>query len=135
VAAVAICVRRREGVVVPHVAVGAGHHFPRRRHLVRARQGPARGAVIEDRRVPGDGVMARRAVRCRKRRSGRRVRRIIGLLPGGQMAARIPAVRRSNRQRVVIVDVARRAGRYFASIGHQLVRIRQRETRRCMVEG
>ena len=70
VAAVAIRVRRREGVVVPHVAVGAGHHFPGWRHLVRARQRPARGAVIECRRGPRDGVMACRAVRCRKRRPG-----------------------------------------------------------------
>ena len=87
VAAVAVRVRRRERVVVPHVAVGAGHHFPCRRHLVRARQCPTGRAVIEGCRVPGNGVMARRAVRGRKRRSGRRVRRIIGLLPGRQVAA------------------------------------------------
>ena len=70
VAAETICVCRRKGVVVPHVAVGAGHHFPGWRHLVRARQRPARGAVIECRRGPRDGVMACRAVRCRKRRPG-----------------------------------------------------------------
>ena len=69
-AAVAICVRRREGVVVPHVAVGAGHDLSRRGHLMRTRQRPACGAVIECRRGPGDGVMACRAVRCRKGRSG-----------------------------------------------------------------
>ena len=59
VAAVAIRVRRREGVVVAHVAVGAGHDFTGGRILVRARQRPARGAVIEDRCIPGDGVVAR----------------------------------------------------------------------------
>jgi len=47
VAAVAIRVRHREGVVVAHVAVGAGHDFTGRRHLVRARQRPARGAVVK----------------------------------------------------------------------------------------
>jgi len=47
VAAVAIRVRRREGEVVAHVAVGAGHDFPGRRHLVRARQRPARGSVVK----------------------------------------------------------------------------------------
>ena len=86
-ATVAVRVRRREGVVVPRVAVRTGHHFPRRRHLVRARQGPAGGAVIEGRCGPGDGVVARRAVRCRKRRPRCRVRGVVGLLPGGQMAS------------------------------------------------
>jgi len=47
VAAVAIRVRYREGVVVAHVAVGAGHDFTGRRHLVRTCQRPARGAVVK----------------------------------------------------------------------------------------
>ncbi len=47
VAAVAIRVCHREGVVVAHVAVGAGHNFTGRRHLVRTRQRPARGAVVK----------------------------------------------------------------------------------------
>ena len=46
-AAVAIRVRHREGVVVAHVAVGAGHDFTGRRHLVRTGQRPARGAVVK----------------------------------------------------------------------------------------
>jgi len=70
VAAVAIRVRRREGVVVAHVAVGAGHDFTGRRHLVRARQRPARGAMVKGCGGPGDGVVASRAVRCRIRRAG-----------------------------------------------------------------
>ena len=69
VAAVAVRVRYRKGVVVPYVAVRAGHHLPCRRHLVRARQGPACRAVIEGRRGPGDRAMACRAIRRRKRRS------------------------------------------------------------------
>jgi len=47
VAAVAIRVRYREGIVVAHMAVGAGHDFTGRRHLVRTRQRPARGAVVK----------------------------------------------------------------------------------------
>jgi len=70
VAAVAIRVRCREGVVVAHVAVGAGHDFTGRRHLVRTRQRETGGAVVEGCRGPGDRVVARRAVRCRIRRSG-----------------------------------------------------------------
>jgi len=70
VAAVAVRVRYREGVVVPYVAVRAGHHLSCRRHLVRARQGPACRAVIEGRRGPRDRAMACRAVRRCKRRSG-----------------------------------------------------------------
>ena len=62
------------------------------------------------------------------------MRRIVGLLPGRQMASRVAAVGRCNRQRVVIVDVARRAGRRFPRRCH-LVRIRQRETRGRVVEG
>ena len=70
VAAVAIRVRHRESVVVADVAVSAGHDFTGRRHLVRTRQRPARGAVVKGCGGPGDGVVARRAVRCGIRRSG-----------------------------------------------------------------
>ena len=69
-AAVAVRVRHRKGVVASYVAVRAGRHLSCRRHLVQARQGPTRGAVVEDRRGPGDRAMACRAVRRRKRRSG-----------------------------------------------------------------
>ena len=70
VTAVAIRVRHREGVIAAHVAVGAGHDFPGRRHLVRARQRPARGAMVKGCGGPGDGVVASRAVRGGIRRSG-----------------------------------------------------------------
>ena len=63
VAAVAIRVRHRESVVVPNVAVSAGRDFAGRRHLVRARQRPARGAVIKGCGGPGNGAVASRAVR------------------------------------------------------------------------
>jgi hypothetical protein len=58
VAAVAIRVRSREGVVVALVAIGAGHDFPRWRQLMGTSQGPACRAVIENRRVPRDCVVA-----------------------------------------------------------------------------
>jgi len=55
------------------------------------------------------------------------VRRIIGLLPVGQMASRIPAIRRGDLQSVIVVDVTVRAGGHFAR-RRQLVRVRQRKT-------
>lgn len=71
VAAVAIRVRSRERVIVSDVAVGAGHNFTGRLQLMRTRQCPPCRAVIEDRCIPRNRVVARRAVRCRKRRSRR----------------------------------------------------------------
>ncbi len=62
------------------------------------------------------------------------MRRIIRLLPGCQVASRVAAVGRRDGQRVVIVDVASRAGRRFPGRRH-LVRIRQRETGGRVVEG
>ena len=87
VATVAIRVRGREIIVVVDVAVRAGVRFACRRHLVRTRQRPAGRAVIEDGSGPRDRVVARRAVGCRKRCSASRVRRVIGLLPGRQVAS------------------------------------------------
>jgi len=66
VATVAIRVRRRERVIVADVAVRASVHLACWRHLMRTHQRPAGSAVIENRRSPGDGVVARRAVRRRK---------------------------------------------------------------------
>ena len=123
VATVAIRVRGREIIVVVDVAVRAGVRFACRRHLVRTRQRPAGRAVIEDGSGPRDRVVARRAVGCRKRCSGSRVRRVIGLLPGRQVASGIPAVGRLDRQIVIVVDVTVRAGTHLARRGH-LVRIR-----------
>ena len=133
VAAVTIRIRRRECVVVPDVAVGASHDFSGRRQLMGACQRPARCTVIEDRCSPGNRVVARRAVRCGERCSSRWVCGVIRGLPGRQMASRIAAIRRCNRQCVVIVFVAIRAGHDFAR-RRQLVRIRQRETCRRVIE-
>lgn len=71
-----------ESVIVPYVAIRAGHHFSGRHKLVGARQRPPGGAVIEDRCSPRDCVVAGRAIRCRKRRSRGWVGRIIRSPPG-----------------------------------------------------
>lgn len=44
---------------------------------------------------------------------------IIRLLPGGQMALRISAIGRCNRQIVIIVDMAERASHIRMTIGKQ----------------
>lgn len=93
VATVAIRVRGREAIVVAHVAIRAGHDFARWRQLVRARQCPAGCGVIEHHIRPQRRVVASSAIGRRKRRARRRVCRIVGLLPGRQVAAGIPAVR------------------------------------------
>lgn len=61
------------------------------------------------------------------------MRRIIRRLPSRQMASRVATIGRCNRQRVVIVLMAIRAGHDFSS-RRQLVRVRQRETRRRVVK-
>ena len=71
--------------------------------------------------------MAGRTVRGCKRRAGCRVRRVIGLLPSRQVASGIAAVVRLDRQIVIVVDVAIRAGVHLAG-RRQLVRVRQRKT-------
>jgi hypothetical protein len=118
VAAVAVGIGRRKRVVVAHVAIRAGHYFSGRRQLVRTRKRPPRRGMVKNRRVPTDGVMAGRAVCSREWCSGCRVGRIVRLLPGCQMALGIAAVRRRDRQAVVVVDVARSAGGHLASVGH-----------------
>jgi hypothetical protein len=134
VATVAIGVRGRESVVVPDVAIRAGHDFACRRQLMRACQRPPRHAVVKNRRRPGNRVVARRAVCRSERRSRRRVGRILCRLPGRQVAPRVSAVRRRNIQTVVAVDVAGGTAGHLASVGYQRVGIRQRKTESVVVE-
>ena len=133
-AAIAIGVSCCEGVVVADVAVGALHDFTRRLQLVRTGQRPARSAVVEDGRGPGDGVMAGGAIGHREWRASRRVSWVVRGLPRGQVALGVAAVSGRDRKAVVVIDVAGGAGRYFAAIGHKLVRIRQWKTGGGMVE-
>jgi len=111
----------RQTVVVVDMARSARHVG------VSVGQQEARGAVIEDRRGPGNGVVAARAVGNSKSRARRGVHRIVGLLPGGQMAARVPAVVRRGRQVVIVVDVA-------GGTGHIGMAIRQQEPGRAVIE-
>ena len=90
--------------------------------------------MVENRGSPSNRVVASGAIRCRERRSRRWVRWVIRRLPGRQVAARISTIRGLNGQCIVIVNVARRTSWYFAAVGHQLVRIREREASVGMVE-
>ena len=114
VAAVAIGGIQR--VIVAHMA---GRARRRGRRHVRASQREASRAVIEDGCCPTGCVVARGTIRRGKCGSGRRVHRIVRLLPGGQVALRISAIGGRNRQIVIVVDVARSAGHVGMSSGQQ----------------
>ena len=86
----------RQVVVVVDMAVGAGVHLASRGHLVRIGKWKARGAVIESRGLPRDGSVAIRAGRNWEYVRSGRVIGVGSLLPGGQVALRVPAVRRCN---------------------------------------
>lgn len=103
----AVTIRGIQRVVVADMAGRAGSRC--RRH-VRPGQRESGDAVIEGRSGPSRGSVAVGAVRSGKRGTGSRVHRGCGSLPGGQMALRVAAGGRSDRQIIVIVDVAKRAG-------------------------
>ena len=98
------------------MARGAG--CGRGRH-VRAHQSETGNAVIEGSGVPALSGVAVGAIRGSEGSSGSGVDRRGGLLPGGEMAAGISAIRGSNLQIVIIVDVARSAGNVGVSIGEK----------------
>ena len=133
VAAVAVRVRGSKGIVIALVAIHASHNFARRRQLMRTGQRPAGCGVIEHYVGPQRRVVAGGAIGRRKRRARRRVHRIVGLLPGGQVASGIPAIRRADLQIVIVVEVAVRAGGHLARRCH-LVRVCQRKTGGRMVK-
>lgn len=133
-ATVAIRIRGSERVVVIDVAVRAGVHLARRRHLVRTHERPAGRSVIERDVCPQRRGVTRRAIGCRERRARRRVRGVVGLLPGGQVATGIPAIIWLDGQIVVVVDVAVGASVDFARWS-QLVRIGQREPGSSVIKG
>ena len=59
--------------------------------------------------------------------------RIVGRLPGAQVAAGVSAVRRLDSERVIATDVALGAAGHFSS-GRQLVRVGQRKSRCAVVK-
>ena len=59
---------------------------------------------------------------------------IVRLLPSREVASGIPTVRWGDLEIVVVVDVARGASRHLAAIGHQRMRIRQRESNGVVVK-
>ena len=71
VAAVAIRVRRGEGIVVAHVAIRASRNFARRRHLMRTRQSPPGCGVIKHYVRPQRRVVAGSTIGCCKGRARR----------------------------------------------------------------
>ncbi len=88
----------------------------------------SRRAVVKRGRGPTRRSMASRTGRYRKRVRGRGVRRVISLLPGGQVASASSARGRGNGQIVIIVDVASSAGQICVPQG-------ERKSRACeMVE-
>jgi hypothetical protein len=114
VAAIAGCVRRGQGVIVVDVAIGAGFDCGARggRHLVRTRERPARGAVIELPVSPGNSVMAGGAECGRKSGSnviGNNAAERLRAVPIGLVAT--VAIGVGAGEIVVVVDVTERAGR------------------------
>ena len=111
----------RQGIVVVDVAEGAGHvGMP-------IGEQETRGAVVEYCRGPTYRVVAGGTICCCKRRASSGMHGIVGLLPGGQMALRVAAIGCSDRQAVVVADVAQIAGHIGVPIG-------QWETGRAVVE-
>ena len=110
----AIGVCRGEIVIVVQMTIGA------RCGNVRAGESPAGGAVIEHCGGPGNRVVTRGAVGGGKRRARGRVRRIIGLLPGGEVTTGIAAIVGLRSEIVVAANVAIGTGRDFAG-GRELM--------------
>jgi hypothetical protein len=127
VATIAIGVGGSEIVIIVHVAIGAG------RGGMHAGEGPAGGAVIEGGGGPGNGVVAGRAIGGGEGSARGRVRRIVGLLPGGEVATGIAAIVGLNLQRVIIVDVARGAVGGFTG-RRELMRIGERKAGGVVIE-
>jgi len=96
-------IRRIQRVIVVDVAGGAGS---RRGGRVCTGQSETGYAVIEGSGIPAFGGVAVGAVRHGEGRSRRGMDWIICLLPGGQVAARIAAIRGRNIQAVVVVGMA-----------------------------
>lgn len=79
----------------------------------------AGGAVIECGSVPVCGGMASGAFGERESVWRACVRRVVGLLPGGEVAARVAAVGGRDLKVVIVVDVARETGHVGVARGKQ----------------
>jgi hypothetical protein len=101
----------RQVVVVIDVAQIAGHIG------VPVGQEEPGGAVIERGTHPTDGRMTRRTIRKCKRGPGRWMDGICGLLPGCQMASRVPAIGRCDGQVIVVIDMTKSASDIRVAIG------------------
>lgn len=121
VAAVAIGIGGGQIVIVVDVAQRAGSGD------VSASQREASGAVIKIGSAPTESGVTVRTVDKGEGRASRGVGRIIGLLPGGQMASGCAASRGSDLQIVIVGDVAIGAGVDFAACGRELVQVLQWE--------
>ena len=108
-------------VVVTDVAGGARHVG------VAVGEQEARRGMVEDSVVPTDGVVTLRAVCGGERRARFRVHGIVGLLPGGQVAAGIAAVGGGNLQVVVVIDMA-------GGTGHVGMAVRERKSRGAVIK-
>jgi len=94
---------------------------------------PAGRAMVKRRCGPGNRVVASGTIRRREWRTRRGVHRIVGALPGAQMAVGVAAIRWLGGQRVAAADMALRAAGDFAG-RRQLVRVGQRESRCTMIK-
>lgn len=114
VAAVAGSVRGGEGIIVVHMAIGAGgdRGTGRGRHLMCASERPSGGAVVELAVGPGDRVVASGTERSGELRGdviGHEAAESLRAVPIGSVAA--VAVGVSGGETVIIVDVTEGAGR------------------------
>ena len=119
-AAVAGRIRRRQRIVVIHMAVCAGLHAARSGNNVAARESPSSGAVIEFAIGPSNRVVAGGTLSDRKG-GGHMIRdtatESLCAVPLRKVAGRVPTVARLNRKIVIVVYVALRAGSCRVSPG------------------
>src|SRR6516165_10534267 len=76
-------------------------------------------AVIERGCIPTHGGVTDGTIGGGKRRARRRMHGVIGLLPGGQMTARVSAIICRNLQVVVVIDVTGSTRHVGVSVGQQ----------------
>ena len=105
--------RNGEGVIVVDVATGA------RNVGVAVGQKETSGAVIEGSGGPRGRVVALRTVGRGESGTGLGMRRVVGLLPGGEVAASIAAIGGSDLEIVIVVDMATGARNVGVASGQQ----------------